>query len=79
MYAVQPLPGYGDVVFVKHGSYYTAYGNLSQIDVRIGTILKKGDHVGLSGTEQTEMGEVLFFLLREENSFVNPVPWLSSK
>lgn len=79
VYAVQPLPGYGDVVFVKHGSYYTAYGNLSQIDVRIGTVLKKGDRVGLSGTEQTEMGEVLFFLLREGNSFVNPVPWLSSK
>ncbi|MEX0844016.1 MAG: peptidoglycan DD-metalloendopeptidase family protein [Balneolaceae bacterium] len=79
VYAIQPLPGYGDVVFVKHGSYYTAYGNLSQIDVGVGSVLQKGDKVGLSGTAQSEMGEVVFFLLREGSSFVNPVPWLSAK
>lgn len=75
----QPLPGYGDVVFVKHGSYYTAYGNLSHIEVEVGTVLKQGDVIGLSGTTQSELGEVVFFLVRDGDEFVNPEIWLASK
>lgn len=75
----QPLPGYGDVVFVKHGSYYTAYGNLSSIDVEVGTVLRQGDVIGLSGTTQSELGEVVFFLVRDGDEFVNPEIWLASK
>ncbi|SMO57314.1 murein hydrolase activator EnvC family protein [Gracilimonas mengyeensis] len=76
VFRIRPLPGYGDVVFVKHGSYYTAYGNLSQIDVGVGTVLRQGDRIGSSGTSQSELGEVLFFLLRDGNQNVNPVSWL---
>lgn len=79
VFRIRPLPGYGDVVFVKHGSYYTAYGNLSQIDVGVGEVLNKGDKIGLSGTAQSELGEVVFFLLREGNQNVNPINWLQSK
>lgn len=79
VFRIRPLPGFGDVVFVKHGSYYTAYGNLSQIDVGVGSVLNKGDRIGLSGTAQSELGEVVFFLLREGNQNVNPVNWLQSR
>jgi len=75
----QPLPGYGDVVFVKHGSYYTAYGNLSSMEVEVGTVLQQGDVIGLSGTAQSELGEVVFFLVRDGDEFVNPEVWLASK
>lgn len=79
VFRIQPLPGYGDVVFVKHGSYYTAYGNLSNIDVEVGSILKKGDRLGLSGTEQSELGQVIFFLVRRGNENLNPEDWLTAK
>lgn len=77
VFRIQPLPGYGDVVFVKHGSYYTAYGNLSNYTVEVGTILKKGDPLGLSGTRGSELGEVIFFLIRRGNENLNPENWLS--
>ena len=79
VFRIQPLPGYGDVVFVKHGSYYTAYGNLSRVDVEVGSILERGQQLGLSGTNQSELGEVIFFLVRRGNENLNPENWLSSK
>lgn len=77
VFEILPLRGYGDVVFVKHGSYYTAYGNLSQISVQIGSVLDRGDKVGNAGTSESELGEVLFFAVRDGNEFVNPQNWLS--
>ncbi|MFP8489552.1 murein hydrolase activator EnvC family protein [Gracilimonas sp. Q87] len=77
VFEILPLRGYGDVVFVKHGSYYTAYGNLSSINVQVGSVLDRGDKIGNSGTAESELGEVLFFAVRDGNQFVNPQDWLS--
>jgi len=73
---VLPVPGYGDVVFVKHGQFITAYGNLSQIMVRKSQILKKGDVIGLSGDSNSPKGETLFFLIRKKNKNLDPENWL---
>jgi len=78
VYAIQPMQGYGDVIFVNHGEYKTAYGNLSSVLVSRNQILKRGDILGLSGTKESVRGEVLFFLVREGTQNVNPVGWLSS-
>ena len=77
--AVQPLPGYGDVVVVKHGKYITAYGNLSQVMVRKNTVLNAGDMIGLSGDENSARGESVFFMVREGNNNLNPEAWLANK
>ena len=74
---IVPMMGYGNVVVVKHGSYYTAYGNLSEITVDVGTVLQQGDKVGSSGVASSELGEVLFFAVRDGTEFVNPESWLS--
>jgi septal ring factor EnvC (AmiA/AmiB activator) len=76
---ILPFPGYGDVVLVKHGSYYSVYGNLSRINVVVGEELNKGNVVGLSGTPQSELGEVVFFAVRDGNQFVNPEIWLTGR
>ncbi|SHF19740.1 Septal ring factor EnvC, activator of murein hydrolases AmiA and AmiB [Fodinibius roseus] len=77
--AVQPFPGYGDVVLVKHGRFITAYGNLSQVSVRDGSILQRGDIVGLSGDQASANGESVFFLVRENNDNLDPENWLRKK
>lgn len=77
--AVQPLPGYGDVVVVKHGKYITAYGNLSQVMVRKNTVLNAGDIIGLSGDQDSAKGESVFFMVREGNKNLNPEAWLANK
>ncbi|MEX0994915.1 MAG: peptidoglycan DD-metalloendopeptidase family protein [Balneolaceae bacterium] len=78
VFAVQPLPGYGDMVMVSHGRYKTVYGNLSDIFVSRGSILRRGDIIGLSGNEDSIRGEVLFFLIRDGTQDVNPESWIQT-
>lgn len=77
VYGIQPLQGYGDVVFVNHGGFKTAYGNLSEIRVRPNEVLREGDIIGLSGNEESIRGPVLFFLINENGQMVDPELWLS--
>ncbi|RNC83383.1 MAG: hypothetical protein ED557_11880 [Balneola sp.] len=77
VFAIQPLPGYGTVIFVKHGSYYTVYGNLSEVTVQNNTNLRIGTVIGRSGTDASEMGETLFFMVRKNNTDLNPEDWLN--
>jgi len=76
VFGVQPMPGYGDVIFVNHGNYRTAYGNMSEIFVRRNQILRKGEVIGLSGDENSTRGSVLFFLIRDGGEMVDPEQWL---
>lgn len=78
VYSVQPLQGYGDMVFVNHGGYLTAYGNMSDIYVRRNQVLNKGDIIGRSGDEDSIRGPVLFFVIREGSQIVNPETWLQN-
>lgn len=77
VYGIQPLQGYGDVVFVNHGAFKTAYGNLSEIRVRPNEVLREGDVIGYSGNEESIRGPVLFFLINENGQMVDPELWLS--
>lgn len=77
--AIQPLPGYGDVILVKHGRFITAYGNLSQIMVNSNEILTQGDVIALSGDDNSVKGKSLFFLIRENDKNLDPEKWLQTK
>lgn len=76
---VRPVPGYGDVIFVKHGRFITAYGNLSQVMVQKSEVLSQGDMVGLSGDADSPKGESLFFLIRENSENLDPEQWLQQE
>tara|TARA_R110002124_G_scaffold282524_1_gene457720 strand:+ start:9757 stop:11067 length:1311 start_codon:yes stop_codon:yes gene_type:complete len=75
VFQIVSITGYGDVVGVKHGSYYTFYGNLSRIDVQKNDILNSGDLIGLSGVQQSTLSENLFFAVRHKD-YQNPLSWL---
>jgi septal ring factor EnvC (AmiA/AmiB activator) len=77
--AVQPFVGYGNVIVVKHGKFFTAYGNLSEIMVRKNEILQKGDIIGLAGDETSPRGESIFFMVRENNTNVDPENWITKR
>lgn len=78
VFGVQPLQGYGNVVFVSHGNYRTVYGNMSEIYVRKNQVLQQGDVVGLSGDQNSIRGPILFFLIRDGNQMVDPQQWLQN-
>lgn len=69
------ITGYGEVVVLKHGDYYTFYGNLSRIDVQKNDIIKAGDIIGLSGIETSPLSENLFFAVRHKD-YQDPLSWL---
>ena len=76
VFAVQPFTGFGNVIMVHHGRYKTVYGNLSDVFVSRGQVLKSGDVIGLSGDENSIRGEVLFFMIRDGSNNVNPESWI---
>ena len=74
--SIAPINGYGDVVIVNHGSYFTTYGNLSRIDVGRYQQVRAGDTIGLSGLADSPLGENLFFMVRQKQENLNPQDWL---
>jgi murein hydrolase activator len=65
---------YGRAVIVDHGSgYYTVSGNLSTIDVEVGSELRTGDRLGTVGT--SDQGPVLYFEIRRGAQTINAAPW----
>ncbi len=73
------IQGYGDMVLVNHGKYITAYGNLSEVHVRRNDYVQTGDMIGLSGDDTTPLGNAVYFLIREDNTNVNPEIWITSR
>jgi septal ring factor EnvC (AmiA/AmiB activator) len=76
IFAVKPLTGFGNLVFVNHGKYKTVYGNLSKVLVHKDMIVRKGDVIGLSGDKYSAKGNVVFFMIRDGNHNVNPEKWI---
>lgn len=63
------------VVFIKHGKYFTVYSNLASASVQRGDKVKTGQVIGKAGLNDDGNGEVDFILM-DENRNVNPESWL---
>lgn len=74
---VYKLSGYGTVVIVSHGEYYTVYGNLASVSVSVGSQLSAGSHIGSAAADPDDQrrGSVHFEVWhgREKQ---NPESWL---
>ena len=62
-------------VLVRHGKYFTTYGNLSSTTVSKGQKLKAGQVIGKAGTNNDGNGEIEFLLLNE-NKNLDPASWI---
>jgi murein hydrolase activator len=67
-----------EVVFIKHGKYFTVYSNLSGASVQKGQQVKTGQLIGKAGMNDDGQGEVDLILMKEDNN-VNPEQWLRRK
>lgn len=71
------LRGYGNMIILDHGQgWYTLYGHLSQINVRIGQEVRRDELLGYSGETGSNDGPVLFFGIRNRSESFDPVEWL---
>jgi murein DD-endopeptidase MepM/ murein hydrolase activator NlpD len=72
----QDLGIYGNCVIVDHGlGLQTLYGHLSQIDVKAGDTVTKGQIVGRTGTSGLAGGDHLHFDVLVSGQQVNPIEW----
>jgi len=62
-------------VLIRHGKYFTTYGNLSSAGVSKGQKVKSGDVIGKAGSNSDGNGEIEFLLLLE-NRNLDPASWI---
>lgn len=74
---VYKVAGYGNVVIVNHGEHYTVYGNLSTVNVSVGTPVSAGQKLGTAGhdPDDSRRGSVHFEVWKGREK-QNPSAWL---
>lgn len=74
---VYKVSGYGSVVIVNHGDYYTVYGNLSSVAVSVGSGVAAGQTVGSAASDPDDprRGSVHFEVWKGREK-QNPELWL---
>lgn len=69
------LPFYGKVVIITHtNGYRSVYASLSEVNVRIGDLVRLNQVIGKTG--ETLEGQVFHFELWQNNTPLNPSEWL---
>ena len=66
------VPGYRNMVLVRHGNYYTVYSNLETVSVNSGTELRAGQSLGQISKQA---GELHFEVWRQKER-LNPEGWI---
>jgi murein DD-endopeptidase MepM/ murein hydrolase activator NlpD len=69
--------GYGEAVYLAHGfGVTTRYGHLSEIDVRPGQRIHRGDPIGRVGSTGRSTGSHLHYEVRLDGTPVNPLAYI---
>ncbi len=71
---------YGNTVVIDHGmGLMSLYGHLSEVGVKEGQYVKKGEVIGRTGKTGLALGDHLHFGILVQGYEVNPLQWLDSK
>ena len=71
------MGGFGYTVVIDHGDgVETLYAHNSQLQVSVGTKVKQGDTIALSGNTGTSTGPHLHFSIKVDGEYVDPANWL---
>lgn len=65
-------------VIIRHGKYFTVYGNLASVNVAKNQAIPAGQVVGTAATNTDGSGEIEFILMQERNN-LDPEKWIRKK
>ena len=69
--------GYGNIILIEHkNGFYSLYGHLDKIMVRLADRVTTGQQIGTVGDTGSLSGPMLHFELRQGGKPVNPLVWL---
>lgn len=63
-------------VIVRHDKYLSVYGNVTNVNVKVGEKIKAGDIIGSAGIDPKEGTPRLLFQIWNEKQPLNPLNWL---
>lgn len=70
------FPGYNNCIIIRHGNYYTFYGNIQNVYVKQGDKVKTGQTLGKVYTDPDTGRSQIHFQLWQGTNKLNPEPWL---
>ena len=73
---VVAFPGFNNCIIIRHGGYYTFYGNIQNVAVKQGQKVSTGQTLGVVFTDSETNNSVLHFQLWKGTAKLNPEPWL---
>ena len=73
---VVSIPGANITVIVRHGTYLSVYSNLTDVNVKPGDVIRKGQVIGQVYHDQSRSENILHLEIYKENQKLNPEEWL---
>lgn len=73
---VTTIPGFKNMVIIKHGSYYTVYSKLDEVSVSKGQKVKRGQSIGQVTSGEDGEAELHFELWKDKGK-LDPQKWFN--
>ena len=73
------IPGAAPAIIINHGSFYTVYQNVSEINVKKGDKVSANQQIGTIYTDDADNSTVLHFEIWDGETPVDPLLWLARK
>ncbi|HHH49878.1 MAG TPA: hypothetical protein ENK52_02740 [Saprospiraceae bacterium] len=72
----QFVPGYNNMLIIRHGNYYTVYSNLDAVFVKKGDKITIGQQIGQASTNQNSNLSEVHFEIWHDKVRLNPSDWI---
>jgi len=72
--------GYGYMISIRHDNgYVTRYAHCSALKVKVGSLVREGESIGLVGSTGRSTGDHLHFEVMRDGKFLNPQNYLKTQ
>lgn len=74
---LQFIPGYSNMIILRHGDYYTVYSHLETVNVKRNQKVKTGEALGTVAKYKNTSSALVHFEVWQEKNRLDPLPWMA--